>query len=240
MPEETQTETAEENKTEETTETTEAKVEPKPSTAAEIAAAVAAAIKPADNPNADYAARINAEATRTGKTVEEVVADDNARRESNLRDNLPMYERLGAVDAKEELGDRADLLDEVKALMATFPAATRANPQAWKDAASLTLGRHFKDKKPETKTEKNLEVGKVVGGKVNAGLTEGGKGGGKSAPKKDYPEFEQHLIDKNFGGDAAEYEKYKAKDSTKPREIKVDGQGRANDEYRRLTKGAKI
>ena len=221
----------------------------KSSTAAEIASAVAAAIKTPVDPNArareEYSARINAEAQRTGKTVEEVVADDNARREANLRDNLPMFERLGAADAKEELGDRADLIEEVKGYMAQFPANVRANPQAWKDAAALTLGKHYKDKRPEPiekkSEDKTKETGKVMGGGVKTGLTErGGGGSGKPAAKKEYSELERRIIDTTCGGDAEAYEKFKSKDSTKPRAETPVGQNKADMAWKQLTKGAKV
>lgn len=214
-------------------------------TAADIAAAVAAAVAPRAQPMTPEQQeqewlRLEAE---SGQTRQQIIFNDNARRQANLRDNLPTHERLGAADAKEELGDRADLLDEVKALMSRHPDAVRANPQAWKDAAYLVLGKHAKDKKPEKSSADDKDKpGKVVGGKLNPGLSErgGGSGGNKGGSKKQYSEFEQRIIDTTCGGDAEAYEKYKAKDSTKPRDVKNEGVNRADLALQSLTRGTKI
>lgn len=223
----------------------EPKVEPvvepaKPSTAAEIAAAVAAAIKPdgsrlsPDQVEAEWQ-RVEAE---TGKTRQQIVAEDNSRREANLRDNLPLYEELGASRAEKVLKGDQEILAKVKERMSKLAPAVRANPSAWEDAAFLEKGKAA----AEAPKKKDGEPGKVLGGKekVNSGLSEGG-GGGKPKPKsKEYPAFEQHCIDRQFGGDAEAYEKYKAKDSTKPREIAAGGENKADLAFKALTKGVKL
>ena len=216
-------------------------------TAEGIAAAVAAAVTP--RPQAMSAEQQEQEWLRleaeSGQTRQQLIFNDNARRQANLRDNLPIYERAGAADAKDELGDRADLLPEVQALMAKHPENVRANPQAWKDAAYLVLGKHSRDKKPEKKDDA-ANPGKVfggAGGKVNSGLTEGrgaGGGAGKGGAKKLYSEFEQRIIDTTCHGDAAEYEKYKDRNSTKPREVKNEGSNRADLAFQSLTRGTRI
>lgn len=216
-------------------------------TAADIAGAVAAALAPsraaALSPEQQEQEWLRLEA-ESGQTRQQIIFNDRTRREANLRDNLPTHERLGAADAKEELGDRADLLDEVKTLMSKHPDAVRANPQAWKDAAYLVLGKHARDKKPEKKDDA-ANPGKVVGGaggKVNPGLSEGRGAGGtaKGSTKKQYSEFEQKIIDTTCHGDAAEYEKYKDRNSTKPREVKSEGSNRADLALQSLTRGTRI
>lgn len=218
-------------------------------TAADIAAAVAAAVAPraqqmtAEQQEQEWL-RLEAE---SGQTRQQLVFNDNARRQANLRDNLPIYERAGAADAKDELGDRGDLLPEVQAFMAKHPENVRANPQAWKDAAYLVLGKHSRDKKQE-KTEGGAAPGKVVGGgaggSVKSGLTEGrgagGAGGGKGGAKKVYSEFEQKIIDTTCHGDAAEYERYKDRNSTKPREVASEGSNRADLALKSLVRGTRI
>lgn len=224
-----------------------------PLTAADIATAVATAIAPRAQPmtaeqQEQEWLRLEAE---SGQTRQQLIFNDNARRQANLRDNLPIYERAGAADAKDELGERVDLLPEVQALMAKYPENVRANSQAWKDAAYLVLGKHARDKKPTGKADEGGEKpGKVVGGaggKVNSGLSEGRGAavGGKGGSKKQYSEFEQKVIDKTCHGDtfearAAEYEKYKDRDSTKPREVKNEGSNRADLALQSLTRGARI
>lgn len=216
-------------------------------TAADIAAAVAAAVAPratAMTPEQQEQEWLRLEA-ESGQTRQQLLFNDNARRQANLRDNLPIYERAGAADAKDELGDRSDLLPEVQALMSKHPEAVRANPQAWKDAAYLVLGKHARDKKP-TKTDDAANPGKVVGGaggKVNSGLSEGrgaGGAGGKGGAKKQYSEFEQKVIDTTCHGDAAEYERYKDRASTKPREVTSEGSNRADLALKSLVRGTRI
>lgn len=214
-------------------------------TAADIAAAVAAVVAPRGglSPEQQEQEWLRLEA-ESGQTRQQIVFNDNARRQANLRDNLPMYERAGAADAKDELGDRADLLPEVQALMSKHPEAVRANPQAWKDAAYLVLGKHARDKKPAKKPAEG-EPGKVLGGaggKMNTGLTEGGRGaGGKPAgAKKTYSELEQRIIDTTCGGDAEKYEHYRSKESTRPRDVKTEGTNRADIAMQNLTRGAKV
>ena len=196
----------------------------KPATAKEIAEAVAAAVRPAgpsaqDRANQEFEAKIARTIERTGKTREEVLADEQERRTANLNDNMPLYEELGTNRAEKLLADmeRPDLMDKVKEKMATFPAFVRAQPQAWQDAAKIILGENYK-KTVKTSTEDTTErsTGKVLGGSTrqNTGLTDGGRTSGgarKPAGKpKEYTEFEQKIIDETCGGDAAEYERYQA------------------------------
>ncbi len=226
---------------------TPAPVVDKPATAAEIAAAVATAIKPA-TPAQMTAEQQESEWQRleaeSGMTRQQIIFNDNARREANLRENLPLYEENGANRAEKILGGDSEIMAKVRERMSKLAPAVRANPQAWEDAAYLERGRSIQSTKPGTKTE--AEKGKVMGGtKVNSGLSEGGRGagagsgGGKGKPKE-YSEFEKRIIATTCGGDAEAYEKFKSKDSTKPREVPASGENRADAEFKRLTKGSLI
>lgn len=221
------------------------KAKPAPAlTAADIAAAVAAAVAPSrvmtpEQQEQEWL-RIEAESGQTRQVLE---YNDRLRRETNLRENLPLYEQLGESKAKETLGAAdKDLLVKVKEMMAKHPANVRANPQAWEDAAFLIKGKHGSATRPPKKD--NEESGKVVGGaggKVNPGLSEGR--GGKPAgdgKKKEYTEMEQRIINTTCGGDAAKYEEYRSKDSTKPRDVKIEGTNRADLALQSLTRGVKL
>ncbi len=213
-------------------------------TAADIAAAVAGALQPRGlSPEQQEQEWLRLEA-ESGMTRQQLMFNDSARREANLRDNLPIYEQLGESRAEKTLGavDK-DLLPKVKEMMAKHPANVRSNPQAWEDAAFLIKGKFGGTHKPAAK--KDDEPGKVVGagGKVNPGLSEGrgaGAGGGKGGKKKEYSELEQRIIDTTCGGDAEKYEAYRDKGSTKPRDVKTEGTNRADLAMQSLTRGVKI
>ncbi len=200
----------------------------KPATAAEIAAAVAAVVRPAtttvnpdDQIQREREAEIARTVERTGKTREEVIADDEARRLANLRDRLPQHHELGDMKAEKIIGDDADLMEKVRAEVGKYHWSVKANPKAWEDAAHIVRSRaglSAPKKKGAVTTQTDetpADKGQVLGGKtrVNPGLSEGtrGSGGGKKpVAKKEYDEFEQKIIDQTCGGNAEEYEKYKA------------------------------
>ena len=250
--EETQTE---ETSAEETTEETapETVVE-KPATAKEIAEAVAAAVRPAgpsaqDRANQEFEAKIARTIERTGKTREEVLADEQERRTANLNDNMPLYEELGTNRAEKLLADmeRPDLMDKVKEKMATFPAFVRAQPQAWQDAAKIILGENYKKPVAQTRTEETTDKGRVLGGNTrqHTGLTDGQRTSGgarKSAAKKEYSEFEQKIIDETCGGNVEEYEKYQASGRKLPsRQVEsVASKNKADLAEEALTKGKRF
>lgn len=212
-------------------------------TAADIAAAVAGALQPRGMTSEQVEQewlRLEAE---SGQTRQQLQFNERTRQEANLRDNLPVYEQLGESRAEKTLGvaDK-ELLPKVKEMMAKHPANVRSNPQAWEDAAFLIKGKFGGTHKPVKKDEG--EPGKVLGGaggKVNSGLSEGTRGGaGKSSAKKQYSELEQRIIDTSCGGDAAKYEEYRSKDSTKPRDVVTDGTNRADAALKGLTRGVKV
>ena len=217
---------------------------PKALTAADVAAAVASVVAPARTMSPEQVEqewlRLEAE---SGMTRQQLEFNDRARREANLRDNLPLYEEVGEKRAKDALGADKDLMSKVKEMMARHPANVRANPQAWEDAAFLIKGKHGSSK-PAPKKDGG-DPGKVVGGgKVNPGLSEGGRGGAGSGKgggsKKQYSELEQRIINTTCGGDAEAYEKYKDKGSTKPRAVEAAGENKADIALRGLTRGARV
>jgi hypothetical protein len=221
--------------------------EAKPATATEIAEAVAKAIAPpktgmsAEQVEAEWQ-RVEAE---TGKTRAQILQEDNARREANLRDNLPLYERVGITAAKEELDDAPELVEEVKEYMSKFPANIRANEQAWKDAAAIVYVKNKKAGKLKTKAaeprEPSQDKGKVMGGsKVNPGLTEGGRSAAPKPKTKQYDEFEQHVINRTFHGDADAYEAARARKNIEPKAMEINGDNRADLELKRLTGGVRV
>lgn len=225
----------------------EVKEEPKekPLTAADIAAAVASAIAPqrvmtAEQQEQEWL-RLEAE---SGQSRQQLIYNDNARRQANLRENLPHYEENGRNRAEKTLGGDKDLLAKVQEMMAKHPDNVRANPQAWEDAAFLIKGKFGGANKSEKKDA--ADPGKVVGGaggKLNPGLSEKGGAGGKPAgggKKKEYSEFEQRIIDTTCHGSAEEYEKYKDRNSTKPRAVTVEGANRADLALQGLTRGVKV
>ncbi len=214
-------------------------------TAADIAAAVASAVAA---PRGMTAEQQEAEWLRlegeSGMTRQQIVFNDTARREANLRDNLPMYEQLGESRAEKTLGsENKELLAKVKEMMAKHPANVRANAQAWEDAAFLVKGKFGSTVKapPKKEGEPGKVLGGGAGGKVNPGLSEKGGGGApKGGAKKQYSEMEQRIIDTTCHGSAEEYEKYRSKDSTKPRNVTTEGTNRADLALQSLTRGVKL
>ena len=223
----------------------------KPATAAEIAAAVAAAVRPAgaspeDRQRQEYQERINREVARTGKTADEVVADDNARRESNLHDMRPQLEELGASKAEKIIGDDPELMEKVKELIASYKNIhVSTNPKAWEDAAHIIRSRSGKvgPAKKTASTEETTErpAGKVLGGNTrqHTGLTDGQRTSGgarKAAAKKEYSEEQMAFIERDFGGDVDEFEKYSAskKLPSRTRE-EVSSKNKADIEAERLS-----
>ena len=220
----------------------------KPATAKEIAEAVAAAVRPAgpsaqDRANQEFEAKIARTVERTGKTREEVLADEQERRTANLNDNMPLYEELGTNRAEKLLADMEppDLMDKVKEKMATFPAFVRAQPQAWQDAAKIILGENYKKPVAQTRTEETTDKGRVLGGNTrqHTGLTDGQRTSGgarRPAAKKEYSEEQMAFIERDFGGDVDEFEKYSAskKLPSRTRE-EVSSKNKADIEAERLS-----
>ncbi len=216
-----------------------------PATAAEIAAAVAGAIRPQGLSPEQIESQWVALEEKTGFTRQQLVAQEDMRRDANLRDNLPLFEENGSNRAEKVLDGDDELLVKVKEMMAKHPPNVRANPQAWEDAAFLIKGKFGVSKKKEAAAT-GEERGKVLGGKegkVTGQLSEGGRGGAggrQTEKKKVYSELEQRIIDTTCGGDAEAYEKYRSKDSTKPREVKTEGSNRADLALQNLTRGARV
>ena len=221
----------------------------KPATAAEIAAAVAAAVR---QPHAPSAADTEAEWQRveaeTGKTRAEIIRDDNNRRQANLRDNMPLYEELGLSRAEKVIGDDAELMEKVKAEVGRYGPEVRANPKAWEDAAHIVRSRaglSAPKKKGAVKEEVEQDAPRVLGGKpkVNSGLSEGNRSGAarKAAPKKEYSEFEQKIIDETCGGDVEAYEKYQVSRKLPARQFAgVEAKNKADLVEEQLTRGKRF
>lgn len=242
MPEETVTE--EETTTEETPKE-EPKVESKPATATEIAEAVAKAIsRPGMSADQVEAEWVKAE-TESGKSRQQLMQEDRTIRAAVQQELLPMQEKIGLAAAKEELDEHPELVEEVKAYMSKFPPNVRGNEQAWRDASAIIEKKARREKRLKEPVRETVsepaDKGKVLGGKakVNPGLSEGGRSTSATTKKKEYPEFEQHTIDRMFGGDAEAYEKYKDKNITAPKKIEVTGENKADKALRGLVRNAR-
>ncbi len=177
---------------------------------------------------------------RSGKTRDQLIDEDRRMREVALMATLEPNKEVGRNRVKEITDGDAELLAEVEKAMATLPPAIQASPNAWADAAYMALGKAKKMGKTVTKSDDNKsgQQRRVIGGTGSAGQSRSGGAGGKGKETpKEYPAFEQHIINRQFAGDAAAYEKYKGSATlTDESKIKAGSSTNAADkELERLT-----
>lgn len=122
----------------------------------------------------------------------------------------------GESKAKEVLGKAAPaLISEVQRIMATYSPAHQGDPKVWGEVAVYVRGNNI-----ETYTKANaagggvetpLSNGPKIRGTNMGGFSRpnGGSGGNDGGGAGNYAPEEQAVIDRNHGGDAKEYEKFR-------------------------------
>ena len=252
-----ETQTAEETQSEEQTEAEERVEKPAvaapavPSADSGVAKALsdlAAAIKPQMTPE-QQEAQLEKIAEANGMTVQALKFMGGQMQNVALQAQLPMAKKLGKREAQDALGEFSeDLIAKVEEEMGKLNAVAQANPEAWKEMAYLVMGKNMKSLKPKARQQQQTEdTGEDTPAPAARRVVTAGSGGLSSArrgaaapgkgPAKQYSEFEQHLIDRQFGGKAEEYEKYKgSKQSTVIEKFEAGaGAGAADKELARLT-----
>ena len=227
----------------ETTQEPEAKKEPVADPNAGVAKAIsdlAASLRPQQTAQQQEEA-LQKLAEERGTTVQALKAQWNETQQAVLQAQLPLARRLGKKEAEEALGEHSEaLIAEVEEQMSKLPPQVQANPEAWKEAAYLSLGRNMKTLKTKPagagRTEEGGETGRrVVTPGTGLSGTKKGAPAGAGRPKT-YSEQEKYVIDKQFHGDEKEYEKYKTPPRAEAERYKAgDSSNAADKELARLT-----